>query len=436
MKNMILVMFEALITTITYIIAYRNISPYKFRLRDYGYMTLSIMISCYLLSLISWNLESIAIYSVPIAFVYMKVKNVVKSIIVNVFVFLIIIFNSAVIGLIATKFFVSNISENSLSYYIVTFIIYVSLFLVTFFIGKIYRKYRGLSIGIYKSKYGILICIILIITFFMFYININWSASSESSYLTDINSFTFIIYFLVLMFMCGTLVFFINKEVKLKSKQMQFQSLQEYTKNLEDLYMDMRKFRHDYINILSSVSGFLDENDIEGLKKYFYESIYPLDKAMEKNNFKLGLLKNVEIMELKGLLSAKLIRAQELELNVNIDIAEPITDIKMDKVDLIRVIGILLDNAIEAATKSNEKRIEVGIVKKEFSVIILVVNSYEESISPIYQMFKEGFSTKGGNRGLGLGNMRNIVDQYRNITLDTLIENNSFIQCINISNKD
>ena len=212
-------------------------------------------------------------------------------------------------------------------------------------------------------------------------------------------------------------------------------NLKEYTDNLEHLYMDMRKFRHDYINIISSMAGFIESKDIEGLEKHFNEHIYPLNKKMNRNNYKLGLLKNILMPEIKGLLSAKIIRAQELGIDVILEIVEPIDKIDMDIIDLSRCLGILLDNAIEASLSSEKKRLNIAFIKKNSSILIIISNTFKGVIPPLSKIFKTGFSTKGKNRGLGLSNLSEIMNNYSNTTLDTSISDDRFIQNITISSK-
>lgn len=70
------------------------------------------------------------------------------------------------------------------------------------------------------------------------------------------------------------------------------------------------------------------------------------------------------LQEIKGLISAKVIRAQELGIDVVIDVTEIIDNIDMDRVDLVRSLGILLDNAIDAAVESTDKKMNVALIKK------------------------------------------------------------------------
>lgn len=433
MDNLSLCILEAFLGSITYIIAYINIGPYKLKLKDFFLMEISILLSACLLNSLHKNLSSISVYAVPILFIYIKSKKIMESIMLQLIILITITVTDIIIGIIGLSLVSGKLAKFSPQHLLICFFIDLGLYFSSKLVGWLYKKYKCFVVENYKSKYAILIYVTLIITFFIFYMNMNWNASNQPEYLAKANSIGFITYFIILIFICSILMFSIKKDVNFKAKQIQFEQLQEYTNNLETLYMDMRKFRHDYINILSSISGFFEDNDIDGLEKYFNNHIYPLNNTMEKNNFKLGLLKNIKISEIKGLLSAKLIRAQELKLNVNIDIAEPISYIDMDIIDLVRSLGILLDNAIEAALKSNNKKVELGIIKKDFSVTILVINSCPKNIPPIGNLFKEGFSTKGENRGLGLSNLKSIINKSKNVFLDTYIQNEEFIQCLNIS---
>ena len=107
----------------------------------------------------------------------------------------------------------------------------------------------------------------------------------------------------------------------------------------------------------------------------------------------------------------------------------------MDIIDLSRCLGILLDNAIEASLSSEKKRLNIAFIKKNSSILIIISNTFKGVIPPLSKIFKTGFSTKGKNRGLGLSNLSEIMNNYSNTTLDTSISDDRFIQNITISSK-
>jgi len=99
------------------------------------------------------------------------------------------------------------------------------------------------------------------------------------------------------------------------------------------------------------------------------------------------------------------------------------------------VLGILLDNAIEASEECVLPKIEIGFIKDNQSLIIVICNRYKGDIPSVDKLYKKGYSTKGANRGIGLTSLREIINKYESIYLDTLIENGEFTQTIIIDKK-
>lgn len=86
----------------------------------------------------------------------------------------------------------------------------------------------------------------------------------------------------------------------------------------------------------------------------------------------------------------------------------------MEEYDLVRVLGILLDNAYEEAGLTDRKKISVGIIENNEKVIIFIENSCRESIPDTEMMTEYGFSSKGDGRGIGLANFKEILRSYPN----------------------
>lgn len=321
---------------------------------------------------------------------------------------------------------------------------YLFLYLITVIIILILSRMVKLTITShwnilttkFDKSFAILMIAIVFLTVSIIYSNIILVERVKvESNIIEYNNILFIAYFVLLLIIVFTMSKVITKEIEYKSKKEQLQNLKDYTNSLEKVYTDMRKFRHDYINILSSIVGYIEDNDMEGLEEHFYKNIMPLGEGIKNNNFRIGLLKNIEIVELKGLLSSKIIGAQGKGIDVFIDISEKINYISMDIIELIRVIGIFLDNAIEAAELCEKPVIKLGVIKKEKSILIIIINSCTKDTPPVYKMFQKGFSTKGKDRGTGLSNVREILNKSSNIFLDTTIKDGEFIQKLEIENE-
>jgi len=271
---------------------------------------------------------------------------------------------------------------------------------------------------------------------------------------TALNVFTFISIALFLFASFGLVaVFGFVLYVKRLDDYHQYQREEEERKSLlyymdviEKQYTDIRKFKHDYQNLLLSLKDFIEEGDLEGLTTYFNDKIKPLSEKIINQNFALENMTRLKVRELKSILSSKLIMAQENGISIQLDIKEDITDIPMNSVNLVRMLGIILDNAIEALVQlpvDRDRTLIVGIWRDEKNMTILIQNTCCDNIPKLHKLRQSGFSTKGKDRGLGLSNLLEIAAEQANVWLDTSIEispstseNSQFIQKIIIEFDD
>ncbi|MGL4451348.1 MAG: sensor histidine kinase [Sarcina sp.] len=252
----------------------------------------------------------------------------------------------------------------------------------------------------------------------------------ESKNLTNNFFFELIILLTTFIILILILIKYILSESQSQSNQKALDDLKMYTDNLEKIYDDMRVFKHDYMNILSTLSYYIEEENIDELKKYFSENIVPLSSQMHNNNHKIGLLKNIKDEDIKGLIAIKLIQAQEKGIDVFVDITQEVSFSDIDKLNLCKILGILVDNAIEAAERTQGKRFEFAIITEENFISLIIRNSIENQKINLQKIFKKGYSTKGENRGLGLYIVQSILTEENKISLDTQAENNIFTQKI------
>lgn len=227
-----------------------------------------------------------------------------------------------------------------------------------------------------------------------------------------------------------------EKNAKIMLKQNSYDNLQTYMTEIEGLYENLRGFRHDYINIMASMSGYIEAKDMEGLKKYYEKEIFPISHLLNKEEYEIAKLRNLDIVELKSLISVKLNFALELKIEVHLEITEKINAINMKMVDLIRIIGILLDNAVEACQECEKPSIILSMIKMSRNVTIIVKNTYIEKNIDYSKLGSLGTSSKGEQRGIGLYNIRNIISNYENVTLDTEYNGQYFTQLLEIYGED
>jgi len=293
------------------------------------------------------------------------------------------------------------------------------------------------------------VCALLLLLYHIV-LNVQYSSGSPLS-LLSLGS-AFVISYSAIVLIC---VFFYAKFLKeqsaLTEKENEQKHLQFYLEQIEKQQVTMRKFKHDYQNILVSMGGFLDSGDISGLRNYYREKVIPASHIITNNNNMLSRLCNIKMPEIKSILISKLTLAQNLDIDISIEIVDEICHIPCDSVALVRMLGIILDNAIEevAALKENDAdclekpdllahnaySIAFSCFKLGDSFSFVVQNTCRADIQNYHELSRPGFSTKGTGRGLGLSNLVELTNSQPNTFLQTVIENGSFTQILNIDGK-
>ena len=242
-----------------------------------------------------------------------------------------------------------------------------------------------------------------------------------------------VLYFLFTISMIVIVLYTTRKNYEAQKKVEYLENLNEYTKNLEMVYNNLRSFRHDYINIMASLAAYIDEKKYEELGAFFYEHILPMQKNLTQKNGVLNNLSNINILELKSILYTKLLLAVNQDIEVNIDIPDQIDSIHMEPVDLTRMLGIYLDNAIEASLETEHPVILFHLGKINQDIVFIISNSFIDKGLSVDQMLKKEVTTKGAGHGIGLYNVSEVLNRYNNIYQETLIKEGLFIQQVQIS---
>ena len=225
------------------------------------------------------------------------------------------------------------------------------------------------------------------------------------------------------------------EQIQTEAKQKAMQDLQDYTRNLEAMYNSLRSFKHDYVNILLSLSGYIEEGDLDRLKDFFESKIFPTKNLITGEDYKLNQLSNISVLEIKSLLSAKMIYAHESGIDVTIDIPDKVESFLIDTVDLARILGIFLDNAIEATLETEQPQIGLNIIQNKTGVSIIISNRFRDNGLMLHKLKQKGFSTKIGHQGIGLGNAQKIISSYDNVLLETTMKCDYFTQHIELTER-
>lgn len=212
------------------------------------------------------------------------------------------------------------------------------------------------------------------------------------------------------------------------------QNLQEtklMNKTLTILNDKIRAFRHDFNNIIQALGGYIQAKDMDGLEKYYSQL---LKDCQEVNNLTGLNPKSINNPAIYSLLASKYYLATEKGIEFNLDIFMDLNSIDMKIYEFCRILGILLDNAIQATQECEEKQITVTIRKDNRCKrqLLIVENTYKEKDIDTEKIFEKGYSTKEGNTGLGLWEVRQILLKNTNLNLFTSKDAKYFKQQLEI----
>lgn len=215
----------------------------------------------------------------------------------------------------------------------------------------------------------------------------------------------------------------------------QLDNLSQYTKQLDKDQKEMHKFKHDFKNILSSLNTIALSNDNPNLKKSLtelegYSSQYFSNISMD--DFKdLEYISNIYI---KSLLISKLKTIKANGITCYFECKNDISHIDLNIFDLIRILGVSIDNAIEETAHQANGKIQIILINKNNQIDIIIKNTITKSI-PINQIQQYGFSTKKKHEGLGMVNIQDIKQKYRNLLIHYNVLDKWFYTQISIINK-
>jgi len=243
---------------------------------------------------------------------------------------------------------------------------------------------------------------------------------------------------LITVFTLSTLLIFCNmydilkRNHELSLQQAQSSIMQDYARRMEGLYEDIRAFRHDYRNILATMQHYIDGENTGALKEYFHKTILNGTPALSDDGFTLGRLHRLEDDAVKGLLYTKTVAILNHGISLELEIAEEVPVLPMDSLTLCRILGILLDNALEASLDSPEKLLRIAIITTDTAVLFVITNSTLPLPVPVGTLLKRGYSSKEGHEGIGLATVTELLSRISCAELSTGCEDTVFRQTLKV----
>ena len=282
--------------------------------------------------------------------------------------------------------------------------------------------------------YNLLLFISVFILVFYNFLSINSVMESNNIplYYMSISVITF--FFILFILISSSLLKNLHIKIEVEAEKQKLEQQKKYIESLEKNNNEIRKFKHDFNNIILGLEGYITSNEVNNIKlrDYFYNNIKNLNTKIELDNIVLSHLNNIKVPSIKNLLTNKIISAQNNDFKVNISVEDEIDNFYVNEMQLSRILGIFLDNSLEAGLElDNNRFIELIILKVNKTIVIQITNTFKNTNLDIDKINESGYSTKGENRGIGLSSANDIISKH-NMILNTRIEDNLFKQILTI----
>lgn len=284
------------------------------------------------------------------------------------------------------------------------------------FISKNIRKLNHIIKKNNKDWIYIILIMILMVLFIFFN---RYKMNNSTEYFVN----TAMAIFVVVSF-----VYVIYNKFQRQAIEDKYNESMEYVLRYEKIINEQGKKNHEYNNQLMVIKGYI--NNPERLSEYLDEVIGEHKTGQNYTVKQLGFLPDGGV---KGLLYHKLSKMEDNNIKYYLYVDQNLKDKDIESFDLktyrdlTKLLGVFLDNAIDAALKSKEKEIEVELKDKDDCLLLTISNTYDKN-TDINKVGKSGFTTKGVGHGFGLSIVKDIAKTNSEIETFSSKENDKFIQ--------
>ena len=250
---------------------------------------------------------------------------------------------------------------------------------------------------------------------------------------TTVRHLILVFYLLFFMGIIKKLDIYLKEKLQEKLNQEQdlrYREMERYSLHIEELYKEVRSFRHDYTNLLTSLRLGIEEEDMEQIKEVYDSVLKDSSQKLQDNKYDLGRLVNVRDRALKSLLAGKFLKARDQNIVFNVEVPEEVQVESMSLLDFLTIVSILCDNAIEASAEASQPRVSIAFIKNGAQETFIIENSIKEEGIDVSEIFSFGVSSKGEDRGVGLYTVMKIVESHPNASLNTTCQDQVFRQVL------
>lgn len=368
------------------------------------------------------------VLSILLSFILLYKTKLIETFIGIVFLLLIATLFEMISTQTYTLIFEIPYSEYA-NYPLYTLVFLLVVYLCLFVMYKLFKKFN-INITLFKNlnkKDTITIFITLILGFITVFLQL---------YISTLYNNLLPNFVILLSMVCLIAYFFVSAFNIVKTKQLEIanrdiKNLKLYNNTLRVLYDNIRAFKHDFNNIMNGIGGYITAKDLDGLSKY-YKSVFK--ECDNLNNLAALNPETINNPSIYAILANKYTKANAKNIKIELGVFLDLNSLNIDTYELTRILGILLDNSIEAAQECEKKYISVRFLMdyRKNRQLVIVENTYKDKDIDTYKIFEKSYSTKPHNTGLGLWEVNKILKKHDNLAIYTSKDDELFKQQLEI----
>ena len=376
--------------------------------------------------------------ALPVLAYFILKTNALKAILAEILIYIILFIlvtplvsiYTAITG--TTSMEVATIPIHKLLY---SAILYAFMFLI-------YKLLKKFNLHItFLDKFDTFSYNILIINFIVGIVAIAIQAYTQYLYIDYIPSFLILLSLVILLIYFFISLYSLYRTSQLEKTKQLLAEEKMYNKTLNTLHDNIRGFKHDFHNMVQAIGGYISSNNMEGLKSYYNDL---MGDCQINNNLAVLNPELINNPAIYSLLADKYYKSEDAGIKMNLEVFTDLSNLNIKMYELTRILGILLDNAIEAASECENKLINITFRKdkKTNRDLIIIQNTYANKDVNIDRIFEKGYSSKqeddnnkdSKNHGLGLWEVRKYLKKHTDLDLYTTKNKEFFTQQFEIYN--
>lgn len=365
-------------------------------------------------------------------FRYLFKESLNKCIVIPIFYQLIIFISEFLSFIIINLFLEPSKTVEFFGSTIGIYVINIMVFIITIviinikFVRNIYNKIISLTAKINTNQL-IIICIITILFFNIFVVNTYYKLTFYLWMFANI-------FFILVLFIA--MIYSLKTQNNLKKVEDKYNISIKSLNDFEEMMSKYRVANHENKNLLLTIRAMIINKE-KDIPKYIDSMIEEKYIDDEKLMFDMAV---IPTGGLRATIYSSILKIKNNNINCDFNVDSKIRTVDLIELDtntimdVCKIIGVFIDNAIDETKKLKFKNIKIDLYVNHKNINIKISNMFKDMID-VNKIYVQGYTTKTKGHGYGLALVKEIIKNNNLLKNYTEINKNIFSQILEIETK-